>query len=242
MKRKLNIVLTLALVSLFSCSKDDAMRGDTGTGGSMARFTILQDYLYTVDHESLHTFGISQPANIQHLHNQYLGFGIETIFPSEGYLFIGARDGMHIYGLNNPERPDKISFTPHFVSYDPVVVKDDFAYVTLRSGPNMGENVLLVFDISKLNAPQLIAEYQMTGPRGLGIDNDRLFICDDVLKVFHVEENGYDIELLQTFDIPAIDVIPSGGRLYVVAEDGLYQYDYDGESMSFLSKLTIPKL
>jgi hypothetical protein len=56
-----------------------------------------------------------------------------------------------------------------------------------------------------------------------------------------VEDNGYDIELLQTFDIQAIDVIPDDGRLYVVAEDGLYQYDYDGESMSFLSKLTIPK-
>ncbi len=240
MKRKTNLFLSLALILLFSCTKDDAMRGDTGTGGSMARFTILQDYLYTVDHESLHTFGISQPADIQYLHNQYLGFGIETIFPSDDYLFIGARDGMHIYGLGNPERPDKISFTPHFVSYDPVVVQGDFAYVTLRSGPSMGENVLMVFDISKLNAPQLIAEYQMTGPRGLGIDNDRLFICDDMLKVFHVEENGYDIELLQTFDIQAIDVIPDEGRLYVVAEDGLYQYDYNGESMSFLSKLTIP--
>lgn len=243
MKRKTNLFLLSALILLFSCTKDDAMRGDTGTGGSMARFTILQDYLYTVDHESLHTFGISQPADIQHLHNQYLGFGIETIFPSEDYLFIGARDGMHIYGLTNPERPDKISFTPHFVSYDPVVVQGDFAYVTLRSGPDTpwGENILLVFDISKLNAPQIIAEYQMTGPRGLGIDNDKLFICDDVLKVFHVEDNGYDIELLQTFDIQAIDVIPDDGRLYVVAEDGLYQYDYDGESMSFLSKLTIPK-
>jgi hypothetical protein len=240
---KRNLLYIVLPILLFSCSKDDAMRGDTGTGGSMARFTIRQDYLYAVDQESLHTFGISQPADIQHLHNQYLGFGIETIFPTDDYLFIGARDGMHIYGLTNPARPNKISFTPHFVSYDPVVVQGDFAYVTLRSGPDMpwGENVLLVFDISKPNAPLRLAEYQMANPRGLGIDNDRLFICDDVLKVFHVEENGYDIELLQTFNIQAIDVIPDSGRLYVVAEDGLYQYDYDGESISFLSKLTIPK-
>ena len=243
MRKNIFQIIPLILLLLLSCSKDDAMRGDTGTGGSMARFTIRHNYLYTVDHMSLNTFGISQAEQIQHLHKQFLGFGIETIFPSSDYLFIGAIDGMHIYGLTNPEKPDKISFTPHFISYDPVVVQGDFAYVTLRSAPNMpwGENVLLVFDISKPNSPELLAEHQMTNPRGLGIDNDRLFICDDMLKVFQIENNGFDIELLQTFDIQAIDVIPDDGRLYVVAEDGIYQYDYDGESVSLLSKLTIPK-
>ncbi|TVQ86235.1 MAG: hypothetical protein EA393_12420 [Bacteroidetes bacterium] len=243
MRKNIFPIIPLILLIFLSCSKDDTMRGDTGTGGSMARFTIRHNYLYTVDHMSLHTFGIAQPEQIKHLHKQFLGFGIETIFPSADYLFIGAIDGMHIYGLTNPENPNKISFTPHFISYDPVVVQGDFAYVTLRSAPNMqwGENVLLVFDISKPDSPQLLAEHQMTNPRGLGIDNDLLFICDDMLKVFQVGGNGYDIELLQTFNIQAIDVIPSGNRLYVVAEDGLYQYDFDGKSVSLLSKLTISK-
>lgn len=236
-----NLTLAALLVLAVACSKD-AATGDTGTGGSMARFTIKDNYLYTVDHESLLTFSIANPSNLLNLSHQYLGFGIETIFPTEEHLFIGARNGMHIYGLSDPAKPNKLSFTPHFVSYDPVVVQGNYAYVTLRSAENMtgGRNELLIFDISNPKAPILAAEYNMVWPRGLGIDGDKLFICDDRLKVF-ILDTPTQIRLLESFDIRAIDVIPSGGHLFVVAEDGLYQYSYDSNGISLISKLTLPK-
>ncbi len=239
MHNKVLLLMALSLGALFSCAEDTG-GGDTGTGGSMARFTIKGDYLYTVDFYSLNTFDISNPASITHIKRQNVGFGIETIFPTEDYLFLGAQNGMHIYGLTNPAAPDKISFTPHFVSYDPVVVQGDFAYVTLRSmaGAGIGNNSLLIFDISHPSAPVLKAEYAMTWPRGLGIDGDLLFVCDDKLKVFSVA-NGFEIQQLQAFDIHAIDVIPRDNILFVVAEDGFYQYLYTGEGMEFLSKLTL---
>jgi len=241
MRKSIYAIMLAALAIMFACMKDFDNAGDTGTGGSMARFTIKGNYLYTVDHEELHTFDISQPSHVKHLHKQYLGFGIETIFPTEDHLFMGARNGMHIYELSDPTKPAKMSFTPHFISYDPVVVQGNYAYVTLRTGGRFaGENQLLIFDISKLNAPVLVTQYDMVNPRGLGIDNDKLFICDDVLKIYKVTD-GTEISLLTTFDIPAIDVIPANERLYVIAEDGFYQYNYSGNTIELISKIEIPK-
>jgi hypothetical protein len=226
---------------MVSCSKDAEM-SDTGKSGSMARFTIKGNYLYTVDEASLNTFEISRDQPVKLLQNQYLGFGIETIFPAEDNLFIGAQNGMYIFGLANPAYPIKKSFTPHFVSYDPVVVQGDFAYVTLRSGESgWGRNELLIFDVSNTVEPELKAEFNMTNPRGLGIDNDLLFVCDDVLKVFRVT-NGTELELINAFpfSMTILDVIPDDNTLYIIAQDGLYQYSYDGDEISLISKLVIP--
>lgn len=233
-------LVALLMVGMYGCKKD-AESGLTGKSGSMARFTIRDNYLYTVDGAQLHTFRIARNMPVEYLQAQQLGFGIETIFPAENYLFMGAMNGMHIYGLNDPSFPNKISFTPHFVSYDPVVVQGNYAYVTLRSGEGSwsGRNELLVFDVSKPVNPLLVAEYDMVQPRGLGIDGNQLFICDDKLKVFSVT-NHTEISLQHSFNIPAIDVIPDNNHLYVVAADGLYQYSYDGQNMLFISKLSLP--
>ncbi len=241
--QKFSYLIVFAVsVLMLSCNKD-AGQGDTGTGGSMARFAIKGNYLYAVDHESLHSFDISQPADVRRVYDQYLGFGIETIFPTEEYLFIGARDGMHIFGLTNPDKPQRISFTRHFLANDPVVVNGDYAFVTLRSGLRFtnSRNVLLIFDVSNPQNPQLVAEHEMAGPKGLGIDDDKLFICDDVLKVYSLTK-GYEIDLIKSFDIQAVDVIPKNNMLYIVAEDGLYQYSYEGENISFVSKITLASL
>jgi len=240
MKRN-SILLVLAMVFIFlSCMKESD--SDTGTGGSMARFTIKGNYLYAVDFDNLQVFDISNPVYTQSIDHQHVGFGIETIFPAGNHLFLGARNGMYIYGLQNPGKPNKISFTPHFVSYDPVVVQDNYAYVTLRQGDGLGGwgNMLQIYDISKLDRPQLIREYPMWGPRGLGIDGNKLFICDDKLKIFNLKTPS-DIELIESFDISAIDVIPDGETLYVIAEDGFYQYSYTQGNVALISKITIPK-
>lgn len=230
----------LPALLLVACS-EDIPTGDTGTGRSMARFAITDQYLYAVDYDDLHTFNIADSTDIQNLGSKYLGFGIETIFPKGDNLFIGAQNGMYIFDVSNPATPVRKSFTPHFVSYDPVVVQDNYAYVTLRTGDNGWgwANMLLIYDISVPDEPEQLAEYDMTGPKGLGILGDRLFICDaDKLKVFEVS-NGYEIELIQSFDLNGIDVIPTIDRLYVVASDGFYQYNYDGNEITFLSKIAM---
>ena len=141
---------------------------------------------------------------------------------------------MYIYSIDNPADPEYVSEFNHATACDPVVADDDFAYVTLRTGTECwGElNELNVISLENIQNPQLMEVVQMTGPWGLGLDADRdlLFVCDgdNGLKVFNVENpldiNNAGIQHIQ--GVASRDVIPLDGRLMMIADDGLYQYDY----------------
>ncbi|MEO1653004.1 MAG: hypothetical protein AAFU64_05630, partial [Bacteroidota bacterium] len=204
----------------------------SGIGGSLARFTISGDFLYTVDETQLRLFDIAQPQNPMETLDLPLGWGIETIFPYRDKLFIGSRIGMHIYDNSNPAQPTYVSTYEHVESCDPVVVQDDYAYVTLRSGNfcNNDINQLDVIDISDIESPNLVKSYPMDNPHGLGIQDSLLFICegDFGLKLFDANDPmTIDQHLLLTFpDLHSYDVIPLGRVLLMIGEDGLYQFDY----------------
>lgn len=161
---------------------------DAGIGGSMARFSIYDDFLYTIDASSLYLFDISaldRPKPGAHIQ---VGWGIETLFSYGDKLFIGANNGMHIYDNANPQAPVHLSTYAHIQSCDPVVVQDNYAYVTLRSGNECQgfTNQLEIVDISDPGNPTLFKTYPMQHPHGLGVDGNCLFICEGEfgLKVF----------------------------------------------------------
>ncbi|MDZ7934151.1 MAG: hypothetical protein U5M51_04120 [Emticicia sp.] len=151
--------------------------GATGTGCSMARFTIYDNYLYTVSQSDLLLFNIknlNQPTQLSKIN---LGWGIETIFPYKDKLFIGSNTGMYIFDNKNPEKPERLSIFQHARACDPVVVHNDIAYVTLRTGwCGAAPNQLDVVNVSNLTSPSLIKSYQMQQPAGLAIDFPNLFI------------------------------------------------------------------
>lgn len=201
----------------------------TGTGGSMSRFTLYNDFLYTVSQSDLLLFNIktlnkpTQQAKIN------LGWGIETIFPYKDKLFIGSNTGMYIFDNKNPEKPERLSIFQHARACDPVVVHNDIAYVTLRSGwCGVSPNRLDVVNVANLSSPSLIKSYDMQNPAGLGIDFPNLFICEGQygLKSFDASSTT-NITLQQHIEkIDAYDVIPLEGKhLLMVGKDGLYQYD-----------------
>lgn len=244
--KKINIFLPVILIIIIisGCAKESMdVNSTTGTAGSLARFAVVDNYLYAVNTESMNVFDISTDASPFFKTEIWLGWGIETIFPQDSLLFLGANDGMHIYEISNPEVPQFVSTYSHIVSCDPVVVEGDKAYVTLHSNENSDwcagfVNELHIIDISDVFFPYQLASYPMTHPLGLGIKNNELFLCDDGLKVYNVE-NPYDIQLLHQFDINANDIIILDDKLLVVGDDGLYQYSYDGENIEFLSKMEI---
>jgi hypothetical protein len=220
--------------------------GGTGTGGSMARFTITGNYLYTVSNQDLQLFDVATPTNPQKGKKINLGWGIETIFPYKDKLFIGSTSGMHIYDNSTPSSPKWLSTFQHVMSCDPVVVQDDIAYVTLRSGTmcNRGSNQLDVINISNASAPFLMKSYPMQNPHGLGIDYPTLFLCEGKygLKTFDVKDAlSIDKNQLSHFDnIDAYDVIPLKGTLMMIGKDGLYQYDYSkAKSLKLLSVIPV---
>ena len=243
MKKLSYFLLSFLIVSFTtSCSKDSAVQADasqTGVGGSTARFAVTGDYLYTVNSNSLEIFDISNPSLPNKVASQEVGFGIETIFPNNGHLFLGAQTGMYIYDINNPAKPVKLSLYEHIYTCDPVVVEGDYAYVTLHSANSWcgrWSNELHIIDISNLNSPRLLTTYAMENPLGLGVDGDNLFVCDDGLKVYDIS-NKLNIVLKQSFSINANDVIPYNDLLLVIGDDGLYQYDYSGEDLNLVSTI-----
>lgn len=217
-----------------------------GVGGSMARFTIANNFLYTLNGGNLQPFDVTTETNPVPLSSQYVMWDIETIFPYKNYLFLGASSGMHIYDLSSPESPQKVSTYQHITSCDPVVVQDNYAYVTLRSGTECQgfSNQLEVIDIENISSPSLVKVYPMTNPHGLGIDGDLLFVCDgsDGLKIYDASDvNDIDKKLIKHYnDIDAFDVIPFKNVLIMIGEDGLFQYDYaDPTNITLLSKLSV---
>jgi hypothetical protein len=202
-----------------------------GINGSMARFALLNNYMYTVSNTDIKVFNISTAENPVETNVVAIGWGIETIYPFKNNLFIGSNTGMFIYGTQNPVAPNRIGSFVHAFACDPVIADDNYAYVTLRSGTNCRNanlNQLDVINVQNLQSPFLIRSYGMTGPLGLAKDGNLLFVCDgkDGLRVFDAA-NVSDIKQIKQFkNIETYDVIAWNGHAIVVTKDALVQFDY----------------
>jgi hypothetical protein len=219
-----------------------------GTAGSMSRFALHQQFLYTVGQNQLHLFDIANPTSPKDFATVNLGWGIETIFPYNNKLFIGSATGMFIYDNSNPAEPKQLSNFQHGRACDPVVVHDNVAYVTLRTGTACpgSQNQLDLVDVSDPAAPQLIKSYQMENPHGLSIDFPTLYLCEGErgLKVFDVSEKfSVDKKQLAHFkDMDAFDVISLGETLLLIGKDGFYQYDASNpRDLRLLSKIPVSR-
>jgi hypothetical protein len=241
----------MALDGAYFSSKTSGVGGGGGTtfgvGGSMARFGLYKDYLYTVDNYQLYTFKISDLDNPVEMGKKSIGWNVETMFIYDDHLFFGTTSGMLIFSLEIEQSPTYINQYNHITSCDPVVVQDDLAYVTLHDGGWCGRSVNRL-DVIKMNSDytQLspLASYPMASPRGLGIDGDVLFICDGDagLKVFDASDplQISSNKLAEFPDINTYDVIPLNNYLFMIGDGGFYLYDYSNlQNIHLLSTIPI---
>ncbi|MFN7120262.1 MAG: LVIVD repeat-containing protein [Saprospiraceae bacterium] len=205
--------------------------GGNGIGGSMARFSLMDHYLYTVDNNSLRVFDVKNEAEPNPLTTVNIGWGIETIFPYNNNLFIGSRNGMFIYDASNPLQPTQLSFFQHAQACDPVFVDGDIAYVTLRDGTECQNfnNQLDIINIKDLKNPKLLKTHPMHRPHGLSVVEGMVYLCDDDqgLKVFDAKDyNKLDLQShLKHFRAYDVITLPWLNQAIVVGKDGLYQFD-----------------
>jgi hypothetical protein len=242
--------LYLIIFALFcSCSKSESTTGvtnnssNTGIGGSLARFAIVGNYLYTVTNSNFKVFDITNESSPNYLSDSQIGIGIETIFPLGNTLFLGSQNGMYIYDITNPLAPIKQSLYIHVRSCDPVVANEKFAYVTLNTGSvacSRGVNQLEIIDISNKTAPASVRVYPLIKPGGLALGGNDLFVCDDVVKWYDTT-NSPNIVLKGTINISANDAIIVGKTLMLVGNKGLTQYDFSGATPKLLSEIVIGK-
>ncbi|WP_053970260.1 LVIVD repeat-containing protein [Mangrovimonas sp. ST2L15] len=212
---------------------------EVGVGGSLARFQIVDDFLYTVGEYELSIFNISSLSSPVLDGSFYAGWNIETLFYYEDYLYMGGSNGMFIYDIHDRTNPIFMSEFLHWEGCDPVVVDGNYAYLTLRGGNPCGqmESVLEVIDISNKQNPTLVGQYSLENPYGLGYQGNSLFVCDGTagLKIFN-KANPLELQQLQNFeDVDGRDVIPLETTLLLVGDGFLNQYEYSENSINLLS-------
>jgi len=200
-----------------------------GKSGSMARFGLYDKYLYAVNNYTLYMFNVENAG--APVKDGSLSVGsVETLFVYDAHLFFGTPNGMMVYDIAIPNTPVYVQSYWHITSCDPVVVQDGYAYITLRTGTNCQNNAVNRLDIIQCSGDysqfDLVNSVPMTQPYGLGIDGNRLFVCDAGLKVYDTSDKT-QLRMLASFpNIQTYDVIPADGYLFMVGDDGFYLYDY----------------
>lgn len=253
LKNLIYLILVSALLFTTSCEDDSSSNSSSTTlSGSYANMLTLGDYLYFVNDSELATFSIVDPALPVEIDRKDLGFGVESLFIRNDVLFIGSRTAMHIYRAGSDGIPNQISSTEYasfddFCLNDPIVANDSIAYATLSTTLVMAcerrsINELRLYNIKDLSAPVLMNTNEMIEPKGLGLDDHWLFVCEanDGLRVMDVS-NPLDLREIHHFTgFRSYDVIPDHGLLMVVGPDSLYQFDYsDMDQMYQLSAIDL---
>ncbi len=232
--KTLYTLLITACIGLVGCTGDSDNAtifrdgGSISQGGSTAKFATFDNHLYVIDQTVLNTYDISNENEIIFVHSLVLNtIQLETIFSFGDKLFLGSTTGVLIIDISNPALPRFLSDYQHVLSCDPVVTDGDFAYVTLRSGNFCGQSddELQILDLSDINNPNLIASYGLTSPKGLAINNNTLYVCDEGIRILDVTDKNNITEINFVANIPANDVIYYNNQILVTADDGFYQFD-----------------
>ena len=137
---------------------------------------------------------------------------------------------MFIYDISTREDPELVSSLAHILGCDPVVVQDDYAYVTIRGGNFCGQEFsqLEVIDVSDKANPFIETVVDMVEPYGLGVRNESLYVSDGEagLKLFNIADPQAIFLEDQFEDVHILDIIPLEDKLLMVGDNTLYIYHY----------------
>ncbi len=259
--KNITYIISLFALSLLvsSCDADGTFAAQESIGevlsGSYANMLTLGDKLYVLGDGQLKTLSLANPEKPEQIDSKVLDFDIESLFISDGNIFVGSPAGMRIYTLDAEGIPEFRSLTPYeaigeIQPCDPIVANKDNAYATLSTSVEVNDgcwrsvqlNELRVYDLENLEQPILINTLEMEEPKGIGLDGEHLFICEnrDGLKILDVAD-PLDIKEIDHFpDFRAFDVIPANGLLLVVGPELLHQFDYtDITNVTKLSTLDL---
>lgn len=236
------IIVLLAFFALFAvaCSKDsDSAAADAGKSGSITRFTVHNGYMYALNPNEVLTYSLQDPDHPVLVHRLPTDYGLETIIIYDNTIYLGSRTALYILDITNPAAPVILSKADRgdlFIGgCDPVVVKDRYAYSTIKIIQNICGDIaafsaLLVYDVSDKSAPVVIGEYPLEIPNGLGYEGNYLFVCDegaDRLEVFDISTP----QSLQTLPQHAVnltdpyDLIVNGNKMIVSTKTDFQIFD-----------------
>ncbi|MEM9339432.1 MAG: hypothetical protein AAGA66_11935 [Bacteroidota bacterium] len=246
--KKITLFLLIGPFLILSC--DDSGNGSFSLGpgegvqaisGSTTGFAVVDDYLYTLNGTGLTVFRISSdsPTKVREI---TITETAETIFQYQNNLLIGTQGGMLIYNIDSRSNPTFLSSVFHQTACDPVIAKDDIAYVTIRTGlvcntNRIDLNRLIVVDIEDVEAPVELTSLSMQNPRGLTISGNNLYVCEGKfgLKQFDISDKTNPMIEKSYANIPSNDVIALGSTLIVTSDEGISQFTIRNDELELLS-------
>jgi hypothetical protein len=207
--------------------------------------------LYLVNDSQIKTFDVTDSKNPVLLNTTDLGDEIESLYHYDGLLLVGSSSIMYILEINEKGIPERKNITPYnnisFCINDPIVARNNFAYVTLSSvdipacdRPELDE--LRVYDIQNIERPVLLETIDMSKPKGMGFGKKYLFVCDqeDGLVIFNIENPKSPVLYSTLGGFSAFDVIIRNNILIVACVNELRQYDIsDEDNIQFLGAIQI---
>lgn len=240
MSKYLFSILGLCLLTFLACDSDSSLASidsqQSGTSGSITRFATLGDFMYTLNPNQLQTFDITDPSKPVLLSELETDYGLETIFIYENRIYLGSRTGLFILGLDNPAEPNLLSQTlredEFFGACDPVVVRDNYAYSTIKTIVNVCGNAntrsaLLIYEVSDPANPVLNQSFDIDIPNGLGYTDQFLYVCStgsESLRVFDISDPDNVVER-PDLDYPIqepFDIIVDNDRMIVSSTDSFF--------------------
>lgn len=231
-------VCIAAIVLISGCSESSSSDSgtvgrpsQTGTAGSTARMVIDGDYLYAISGSTVQLFDITAPATPVAWTQVTIDWDIQTLFPYENYLLVGAADGIHILDNTDRAAPRHVGDFQHAVTRDPVVAQDNVAYATLRRDDTQVANGIVnqlnVIDISNVENPILVQTQDLQGPSGLAVRDERLYVCDGTagLKIFDITDKLAPTVSQILANVECDDVIATDDTLHVIGPLDYSQYN-----------------
>jgi hypothetical protein len=247
--------MLLSLVTINACSIEDKSGSSGSTkSGSYATILTISTNLYVVNKTHITTFDVSDPKNPVEINKQDVGFDIESLYHHMGLLIIGSANNMYIYRIGSKGIPMRESATTYNQTFgnevctnDPIVVKDNIAYVTLSTTQQQCRvisniNQLRLYNLQDINAPILLLTLNMSAPKGLGLGKNHLFVTDAIegLVVFNLDNPLKPVKVKTFNGFEGFDLIVNEKILVVVAKNQLLQYDISDENnVKYLSKIDL---
>ncbi|MCC6460420.1 MAG: hypothetical protein IT260_08105 [Saprospiraceae bacterium] len=233
----------LFLVCLFlfatACNKDAGALDSPGKSGSITRFTVHNGYMYALNPNEVLTYSLQNPDQPQLVHRLATDYGLETIIVYDNTIFLGSNTALYILDISQPAAPSILSKSNREEWFsggcDPVVVKGQYAYSTIKIIQNICGNVaaqsaLIVYDVSNKNAPVNVGTYPLSIPNGLGYLDNYLFVCDQGSNRLEVFDISDPTQLQQRNDL-ALDItepqdlIVDGQKMIVSTQTNFQIYD-----------------
>ncbi len=252
MKKLHSLVLLSCLFFLVSaCQKNDVSpssesgtSSQSGTGGSLARSTIVNNTMYFVDNSTMQVYDLSTKTDPKLINKvQIFSSSIETIYALDNYLYLGSSNGMFIYDISSKFNPRYLSMATHASGCDPVVSDGKYAYVTVRNTIACNRmnslNILAIYDVTNPTSPKEISNLSLIEPIGLAIDGNNLFVCDKgAIKIIDVS-NKNNPKIIKSIISNAYDIIINKGNIITVGNDGITQYEYNSQTLELIYKSKI---